>query len=179
MANAPKGHRGPDMAAKRPKTAAKTPAQGSGERRVAVSPLNGAEIPLGAHPGNTGGKPGRSGRKPNELREAFRHLLDDGGIDFVRGVIRGRVPVAGVCGHCGQESGTPQMADDPPTVDNRLRAVDAAAKYGLGERSEFSEDVVAENVDRMLSVAETIMSEEEFKTFARQTDAIWNADKRG
>jgi len=42
--------------AARPKTAAKT----------AVSPVTGASIPLGAHPGNTGGKKGRSGRKPAE-----------------------------------------------------------------------------------------------------------------
>jgi hypothetical protein len=40
-----------------PKTAAKT----------ARSPLNGAEIPLGAHPGNTGGKKGRSGRRSQKL----------------------------------------------------------------------------------------------------------------
>lgn len=43
----------------RPKTAAKT----------ARSPKNGAEIPLGAHPGNTGGKPGRSGRPPDEFKQ--------------------------------------------------------------------------------------------------------------
>jgi hypothetical protein len=38
-------------------------------------------------------------------------------------------------------------------VDNRLRAVDTAAKYGLGERSEFSEDVVTANLDAMLTAA--------------------------
>ena len=36
---------------------------------TARSPLNGAEIPLGAHPRNTGGKKGRSGRPPSAIRE--------------------------------------------------------------------------------------------------------------
>lgn len=51
------------MTRRAPKTAAKT----------AKSPLNGAVIPLGAHPGNTGGKPGRSGRP----RKAFKDFLAD------------------------------------------------------------------------------------------------------
>lgn len=46
------------------KTAAKT----------AVSPRNGAVIPLGAHPGNTGGKKGRSGRKPSTFAGFVRSL---------------------------------------------------------------------------------------------------------
>ncbi len=36
---------------------------------TARSPLNGAEIPLGAHPRNTGGTKGRSGRPPSVIRE--------------------------------------------------------------------------------------------------------------
>ncbi len=85
-------------------------------------------------------------------------------MDFVRDVIQGRATVTlrGKCEHCGKESDGPSSVEEiletAPTVDNRLRAVDSAAKYGLGERSEYSEDVVAANVDRMLSVAETIMA---------------------
>lgn len=46
-------------------TAAKS---GKTAERTAVSPRNGARIPVGAHPGNTGGKKGRSGRKPQAFR---------------------------------------------------------------------------------------------------------------
>ncbi len=44
--------------------------------RTAVSPLNGATIPLGAHVANTGGKKGRSGRKPLVFAQACNDLVD-------------------------------------------------------------------------------------------------------
>lgn len=163
------------------KTAGKT---AGNVAKVAISPLNGAQIPLGAHPDNTGGKPGRSGRPPNELREAFRSVLPDG-IDFIHQVIRGEATITlrGKCEHCGEISSGPSGMDEvlkvTPTVDNRLRAVADASRFGLGERSEFSEDVVAQNVDRMLAVAETIMSETNFKAFAAHVDVIWNEERRG
>lgn len=36
----------------------------TGKQAVMTSPVNGAQTPTGAHPGNTGGKKGRSGRRP-------------------------------------------------------------------------------------------------------------------
>ena len=152
-----------------PKTATKT-------AKVAVSPINGAEIPLGAHPGNTGGKKGRSGRPPSELRRLMREGAADR-LPRLMMIADGNVPLTETCPACGHQGATEVL----PVADTgeMLRANDMLLKYGLGERSEFSEDVVAENVDRMLSVAETVMSEVHFKTFARQTDAIWNAERRG
>lgn len=143
---------------------------------VAVSPLNGAEIPLGAHPGNTGGKKGRSGRPPSELRRLMREGAADR-IPRLLMIADGNLPMTETCPKCGHQGSTSTL----PVADagEMLRANDMLLKYGLGERSEFSEDVVAENVDRMLSVAETILSEADFKAFARQTDAIWNAERRG
>jgi hypothetical protein len=44
-------------------------------KKTAISPRNGATIPLGAHPGNTGGKKGRSGRKPDWLKQFCDNLL--------------------------------------------------------------------------------------------------------
>jgi hypothetical protein len=41
------------------------------------SPRSGAEVPTGAHPGNTGGKKGRSGRKPFAFRMLARTILED------------------------------------------------------------------------------------------------------
>ena len=45
--------------------------------KTARSPVTGAEIPLGAHPGNTGGKKGRSGAKPFWWRDFCRSTLAD------------------------------------------------------------------------------------------------------
>lgn len=160
------------------KSATKTTA-GRKQRTTARSPLNGAEIPLGSHARNTGGKPGRSGRPPNKLRELLRGTLDDG-VSLVHDVILGRATItfSAVCEHCGKTSKGPTKLDDvlalAPTIENRLRAVDIAAKYGLGERSEFSEDVVVENVDKMLAAAEALMSDVDYKAFCRHADTIWN-----
>lgn len=46
-------------------------------KKTAKSPRNGAEIPLGNHPGNTGGKKGRSGRKPDWIKAFCDNLLAD------------------------------------------------------------------------------------------------------
>lgn len=47
---------------------------GKTARKTARSPRSGAEIPLGAHPGNTGGKPGRSGRPPKAFKDFLAEL---------------------------------------------------------------------------------------------------------
>lgn len=64
----PKAPAGPQREKRSRVSAAKT------ARKYATSPVNGAQIPLGNHPGNTGGKPGRSGRKPDAFRELCRQL---------------------------------------------------------------------------------------------------------
>jgi hypothetical protein len=45
--------------------------------KTAKSPINGAEIPLGAHPKNTGGKKGRSGRPPGPFKDFLKRLRED------------------------------------------------------------------------------------------------------
>lgn len=58
------------------------------EPRYAVSPLNGARVPLGAHPKNTGGKKGRSGRRAGIM--ARTALLETSRrIPFLVGVVDG------------------------------------------------------------------------------------------
>lgn len=47
---------------------------GSGFMR---SPLTGAVVPTGAHPGNTGGKKGRSGRPPLPFKKFLAELRQD------------------------------------------------------------------------------------------------------
>lgn len=54
------------------------PAKKTGKKtgtRTMRSPRSGAEIPTGAHPGNTGGKKGRSGRPSSQHREWCRKLI--------------------------------------------------------------------------------------------------------
>src|SRR5689334_12559575 len=123
-----------------------------------VSPLNGAVCPTGGHPGNTGGKPGRSGRKPSAVREACLLAFDER-IPRLAMIADGSVAFTESCPKCGHKA---QTAPLPVTdVSDMIRATDTLAKYGLGERSEFSEDVVAENVDRMLTLAQTLMRAED------------------
>lgn len=57
------------------KTAKKTGKAGGA--KVAVSPRNGAQMPTGAHPGNTGGKKGRSGRPTAAFKNAIQMVRDD------------------------------------------------------------------------------------------------------
>jgi len=40
------------------------------------SPINGAEMPSGAHAGNSGGKKGRSGRRPSEVTKLAQQLAE-------------------------------------------------------------------------------------------------------
>ena len=65
------------------KTAGKTArtrlAETMGIKLAPPSPLTGAQLPLGNHPGNTGGKKGRSGRKPAEWTVLCQELASNRG----------------------------------------------------------------------------------------------------
>ncbi len=80
---------------------------------TARSPLNGAEIPLGAHPRNTGGKKGRSGRPPSAIRERCVGSFEE------------RVSIL------------EEIIDDPKSrAADRIRAMDLLGKSGLGALKE-------------------------------------------
>ena len=84
---------------------------------TARSPLNGAEIPLGAHPRNTGGKKGRSGRPPSAIRERCVGSFEE------------RVSIL------------EEIIDDPKSrAADRIRAMDLLGKYGLGALKEIQGD---------------------------------------
>lgn len=70
----------------------------------------------GGVPGNRGG-----GRTPDAIRRTLRDVLEDEGIPLIRRVMRGEEGKP--CQECGQSV----------SVDQRLKAADMAAKYGLGE----------------------------------------------
>ncbi|HEY9227379.1 MAG TPA: hypothetical protein VIP11_12070 [Gemmatimonadaceae bacterium] len=140
-----------------------------------VSPLNGARCPTGAHPGNTGGKPGRSGRPASEVREACLLAFDER-IPRLAMIADGIVNFTQACPKCGHTEATPPL---PVTEVSDMRAaIDQLGKYGLGERSEFSGDVVAANVDAMLQLAQSLMSADDFVTYCHQADEVWNRGKR-
>lgn len=88
--------------------------------RYAVSPVNGARIPLGAHPANTGGKRGRSGRRRDEMIEMLSRTMERDGIPLLRKIVRGKL--AGV------------------SIADRQRAVEMIARYVLDKRTQ---DVIA------------------------------------
>ena len=76
---------------------------------------HGGALKLGGNPGNAGG----TGRPPNEVRRALRAVLETRGLDVVQEIINN------------------------PAVDpgDRLRAVELAARYGLGTSDQVSSDV--------------------------------------
>ena len=93
------------------------PGRNGGATATARSPLNGAEIPLGAHSRNSGGKKGRSGRPPSAIRIRCQ------------GSFAERVPVL------------EEIIDDPTSRDaDKVRAMDLLGKYGLGALKEIQGD---------------------------------------
>lgn len=95
--------------------------------KTVVSPLNGARLPVGAHPGNTGGKPGRSGRPPSAIRKALRESFDN------------RV-------HLLEE-----IADDGSNKD-KLQALELMGRYGLGPLASVNADDIRDKVIATLDV---------------------------
>ena len=89
---------------------------------TARSPLNGAEIPLGAHPRNTGGKKGRSGRPPSAMRELCRLGFEE------------------------RVAALTRIIDDPTSrAADKIRAMDLLGKYGIG----ILKEVQGTQYDRM------------------------------
>lgn len=178
MSSSQKGRKAQARGSGAPKTARKTAPGVSPEAPGgwAESPITGARIPLGAHPGNTGGKPGRSGRIPSIVRAAALEEFAKR-VPRIAAIADGNVPLTATCPECGYQAEGKGTRD--PEVGDMLRAHDMLGKYGLGERGEFSPDVVAANVDRMLAVAESLMAPDDFATFAKHADTIWNDERRG
>ena len=109
-------------------------------------PHGGALLP-GGKKGNKGGP----GRTPSALRRGLRQLLDDDGMDVLKGVLQGRVPVkmVGQCTKCGTEHEDYEflpvegMLIQKPEVPDRLRAIDIASKYGIGAaKAGYDEELI-------------------------------------
>lgn len=150
-----------------PKTGAKT-----GHRAgVMVSPLTGAECPTGAHPGNTGGKPGRSGRPPSIVREACRQAFDQR-IPLLEKIADGMVPFANGCPKCGHQD---ESGAEVPSTDNRLRALDALGRYGLGEQRDVMEieSVRSKLAEQRELIRSMLPGEMATRLLNRLRDEVW------
>jgi hypothetical protein len=130
------------------------------------SPRSGAEVPTGAHPGNTGGKRGRSGRVPSIVRElalesfADRvHLL----AEIADGIAFRRVKVG------AHETETFTSTE----VSDRLRALEMLAKYGLGTIKGASVDDVRDRVRATLDVIQDRTPPELFASIVGELRPIW------
>ena len=82
-----------------------------------VAMPHGGALKLGGNPGNAGG----TGRPPNEVRRALRNVLDGKGLAVVEEII-----------------GNPAI-----DAGDRLRAIEIAARYGLGTSDTLTADVTA------------------------------------
>lgn len=99
---------------------------GKTAKKTARSPRNGAEIPLGAHPGNTGGKKGRSGRRPDVIAQLARTLLDKHRLlEIVAGIARGDIEEEWFDQEGETHSGPTKNSD-------RLAATRLLLEYGHG-----------------------------------------------
>lgn len=148
------------QSSKRPTKPAKQSKKPGTSPGVAVSPLNGATIPLGAHPGNTGGKPGRSGRiKEKVKRQLLRAAARQGPkvLEAIAGgdvVQRAQVRLLDVlphvaCPNCGEQGMAPRGdlsdallitfdAKVSASPSDRRGAVDTMLKYSVGLKDELT-----------------------------------------
>jgi hypothetical protein len=99
--------------------------------KTAKSPKGGAELPLGAHPGNTGGKKGRSGRKPAAWKEACEKALQDANaLPVLQEIISGDIME-----EVGRDRKGEPIYGDTKNSD-RIGAVKFLAAYAYGQPKE-------------------------------------------
>lgn len=143
---------------------------GKTANKTAKSPINGAEIPLGAHPGNTGGKPGRSGRPPSALREALRESFEKR-IPVLEQIADGVAVVkVKVKGPDGEKESEALMSASP---SDRIRAVDLMGKYGVGTVHEVSVDAVRARLRETIGVIRERLPQEKAAELIEALRAIW------
>ena len=102
-------------------------------KKTAISPRSGAEIPVGAHPGNTGGKKGRSGRRPDTIKQLARTILDQNRLLEVVGQI-----ALGRIGESWLGSDDDVHYDETRNAD-RINAVRLLLAYGYGQPTQVQQ----------------------------------------
>lgn len=156
-----------------------------------VSPVNGAQTPVGSKPG-FGGKPGRSGRKKDEFRAKLTEIVNKR-TGFVAEVVDGKVmqraeiPLHAILPHvhCPKCQG-PMLANDAvelglltidgmvsASVKDRLTALDFGAKYGVGALKEVSVEDVRERVRQTLDVIRGALSADKADAIIADIRPLW------
>lgn len=180
----------PRAAPPKPKTTARRTGRGSARKSPAQSPAassvpptvpmvpqpHGGALRLGSAPGNTPG----TGRPRNEIRDRLAAIVDEDGVDFIRGVVRGEVTMRLVtkCEHCGKEpSGAPQTADEllksVPAVADRVAAFDKAARYGIGTTKEITVDHVTGRLEETYRILLAHLDPETFARIDAELGKVW------
>lgn len=127
---------------------------------------HGGAIYRGGVPGHRGA----GGPRPSAVREACLQAFAER-VPRLTAIADGMVPLRETCPVCGHQGA--EVVGKGASVDDQLRAHDMLAKYGLGEKGEFAADVVQHNLDRMMTLAETLMPPGEFQHFAQQCAVVW------
>lgn len=161
------------MSAKKPrKTAARNggPKNGTPEPELIPQPHGGALLswPKPNHP------PG-PGRPPSALRAELRTILE-GGLDILRDIIAGKVTLrlqrkCEKCGHVPDDKAIPIPVQT--AVQDALRAIDLAGKYGIGVVKGVSDNVVREKLQQTIDIIGRELPAEEAERILGLLEPVW------
>ena len=117
---------------------------------------------------------GGPGRPPNEIRQALREAFANR-LPVLTGFADGAVtiPLRSTCPKCGHEPDEAESVPVIPDGDQRLKAMDLLAKYGLGTTKEISVDDVRGRLERTYEAMIEEMPTEMFERVSDRMRDIW------
>lgn len=143
------------------------------ETPALIEQPHGGALLAGGVPGNAGG-----GRPRNAIRDRLASIVDEDGVDFIRGVVRGEVVTRLVqkCEHCGKEP-TKQTAEEllksVPAVTDRVAAFDKAARYGIGTTKEITVDHVTGRLEETYAILLAHLDADTFARVDAELTKVW------
>ena len=154
------------------KSKAAKKARESGDLPDVVPQPHGGALYRRGVPGNKGG-----GRPPSELRKEMREVVGDH-IDTIRRFAEGRATITlrQACPECGHEpDDLPSIQDEIkaalPTVADRIRAIEMAAKVGFGAR--VTTEDVKERLAQTLDTIRANLDEQAAEDLITRLERIW------
>lgn len=140
------------------------------EQKYAVSPINGAKIPLGNHPGNTGGKKGRSGMLRGKVRNKLSKVMNAHGVAALTDILTAPREMTVTCEECGHS----QEVKPPSTDGDRIRATDVAGKYGpVGTLKEISTEEVQDRLRQTVEIINEQLEPEDADRVRGLLKEVW------
>lgn len=158
-----------------------------GARKTTGKTTGTSAVPVGAmipqpHGGalrNGGPNAGGSGRPRNEIRDRLAAIVDEDGVAFIRGVVRGEVAtrLVSTCEHCGKEPSAARSADEIvksiPAIADRVAAFDKAARYGIGTTKEITVDHVTGRLEETYRILLAHLDAETFARIDAELGKVW------